>query len=119
MIRRPPRSTRPDTLFPYTTLFRSSRVYTRRTGRAAVRAARFHQDLRDGVGGDPIGDLGADPDGSADPREDPARAIQPGQPLAHQHLPARNRLDDAARSEERRVGKELVSTCSTRWSPYH
>src|SRR3546814_1425038 len=25
MIRRPPRSTRPDTLFPYTTLFRSDR----------------------------------------------------------------------------------------------
>src|SRR3546814_14951102 len=25
MIRRPPRSTRPDTLFPYTTLFRSRR----------------------------------------------------------------------------------------------
>src|SRR3546814_11852164 len=25
MIRRPPRSTRPDTLFPYTTLFRSQR----------------------------------------------------------------------------------------------
>src|SRR3546814_6372110 len=24
-----------------------------------------------------------------------------------------------ARSEERRVGKECVSTCSTRWSPYH
>src|SRR3546814_659876 len=27
MIRRPPRSTRTDTLFPYTTLFRSGRVY--------------------------------------------------------------------------------------------
>src|SRR3546814_19750166 len=27
MIRRPPRSTRTDTLFPYTTLFRSSRHY--------------------------------------------------------------------------------------------
>src|SRR3546814_4747122 len=26
MIRRPPRSTRPDTLFPYTTLFRSARI---------------------------------------------------------------------------------------------
>src|SRR3546814_20279841 len=26
MIRRPPRSTRPDTLFPYTTLFRSDRI---------------------------------------------------------------------------------------------
>src|SRR3546814_15093267 len=25
----------------------------------------------------------------------------------------------AFRSEERRVGKECVSTCSTRWSPYH
>src|SRR3546814_12070355 len=25
----------------------------------------------------------------------------------------------AGRSEERRVGKECVSTCSSRWSPYH
>src|SRR3546814_16344249 len=24
-----------------------------------------------------------------------------------------------ARSEERRVGKECVSTCSSRWAPYH
>src|SRR3546814_1050788 len=27
--------------------------------------------------------------------------------------------DRAARSEERRVGKECVSTCRSRWSPYH
>src|SRR3546814_6858788 len=26
---------------------------------------------------------------------------------------------DSWRSEERRVGKECVSTCSSRWSPYH
>src|SRR3546814_11281232 len=26
---------------------------------------------------------------------------------------------DESRSEERRVGKECVSTCSSRWSPYH
>src|SRR3546814_13006432 len=26
---------------------------------------------------------------------------------------------DALRSEERRVGKECVSTCRSRWSPYH
>src|SRR3546814_15837713 len=26
---------------------------------------------------------------------------------------------DDARSEERRVGKECVSTCRSRWSPYH
>src|SRR3546814_2721420 len=25
----------------------------------------------------------------------------------------------SARSEERRVGKECVSTCRSRWSPYH
>src|SRR3546814_5464007 len=36
MIRRPPRSTRTDTLFPYTTLFRSARVErTRRSGNAS------------------------------------------------------------------------------------
>src|SRR3546814_7345800 len=27
--------------------------------------------------------------------------------------------DDVIRSEERRVGKECVSTCRSRWSPYH
>src|SRR3546814_3896886 len=26
---------------------------------------------------------------------------------------------DTSRSEERRVGKECVSTCRSRWSPYH
>src|SRR3546814_15122060 len=32
-----------------------------------------------------------------------------------------NRMFDAGgqRSEERRVGKECVSTCRSRWSPYH
>src|SRR3546814_2975261 len=27
--------------------------------------------------------------------------------------------NSTARSEERRVGKECVSTCRSRWSPYH
>src|SRR3546814_1272552 len=31
----------------------------------------------------------------------------------------RNDLQDQLRSEERRVGKECVSTCRSRWSPYH
>src|SRR3546814_14505012 len=31
----------------------------------------------------------------------------------------RLRLLLAVRSEERRVGKECVSTCRSRWSPYH
>src|SRR3546814_4139955 len=30
-----------------------------------------------------------------------------------------NRCRAAQRSEERRVGKECVSTCRYRWSPYH
>src|SRR3546814_9663423 len=29
------------------------------------------------------------------------------------------RWRELARSEERRVGKECVSTCRSRWSPYH
>src|SRR3546814_18377094 len=28
-------------------------------------------------------------------------------------------LDSLSRSEERRVGNECVSTCRSRWSPYH
>src|SRR3546814_11090418 len=35
--------------------------------------------------------------------------------------PGRDRMieEDAVRSEERRVGKECVSTCRSRWTPYH
>src|SRR3546814_10522386 len=32
---------------------------------------------------------------------------------------AASRRAAAGRSEERRVGKECVSTCRSRWSPYH
>src|SRR3546814_7811917 len=42
MIRRPPRSTRTDTLFPYTTLFRSVQLVRRADGDDAVAVA---QDL--------------------------------------------------------------------------
>src|SRR3546814_1779679 len=42
----------------------------------------------------------------------------------HHHRRPEQPLDDAEakvgpRSEERRVGKECVSTCRSRWSPYH
>src|SRR3546814_3545925 len=37
MVRRPPRSTRTDTLFPYTTLFRSVRARARELARAGFR----------------------------------------------------------------------------------
>src|SRR3546814_14812751 len=35
-------------------------------------------------------------------------------------LPVERKVQKSAvRSEERRVGKECVSTCRSRWSPYH
>src|SRR3546814_15482976 len=47
----------------------------------------------------------------------PQPMIAPGsiEPLPALPAPA----NSAARSEERRVGKECVSTCSSRGSPYH
>src|SRR3546814_7147058 len=35
------------------------------------------------------------------------------------HTMHTNSNSDSVRSEERRVGKECVSTCRSRWSPYH
>src|SRR3546814_1781884 len=48
MIRRPPRSTRTDTLFPYTTLFRS----VRRNAATASPAPEPRRRLRPGTAGD-------------------------------------------------------------------
>src|SRR3546814_19311312 len=107
MIRRPPISTRTDTLFPYTTLFRSVAVQVDRmvpggvvgelehAGPAVLeREHRIHDVAR---GGDTV-------DGP-----DPAvlHALHHAAHASHH------------RSEERRVGKECVSTCRSRWSPSH
>src|SRR3546814_16311039 len=50
-------------------------------------------------------------------------ATSPTGPIGH---PIHDQSEDRTmtgfafdRSEERRVGKECVSTCSSRWSPYH
>src|SRR3546814_13092631 len=109
MIRRPPRSTRTATLFPYTTLFRSG-------GSAALVPHALHLGDRPADGGGlrlPLlqpaggGDAGAADLG----RDRPVRLFR----LWLSQEPARPRH----RSEERRVGKECVSTCRSRWSPYH
>src|SRR3546814_4502787 len=44
MIRRPPRSTRTDTLFPYTTLFRSP-PWNHRSARLAAAKRSRHQEI--------------------------------------------------------------------------
>src|SRR3546814_13128420 len=43
--------------------------------------------------------------------------VPAGERLEARYL-ARSEIDQR-RSEERRVGKECVSTCNSRWSPYH
>src|SRR3546814_17261022 len=133
MIRRPPRSTRTDTLFPYTTLFRSLQTFAfhvavRRLGehfldvlltplanlgrlRGADRPslAVFRRDSLDRfvrfveAVDDDRTVLGSCRRGSRDARRHGSQQPDGGDP----------------RSEERRGGKGCVSTCSSRWSPYH
>src|SRR3546814_12897969 len=43
----------------------------------------------------------------------------PNRPAALVNTEIFSRSGSASRSEERRVGKECVSTCRSRWSPYH
>src|SRR3546814_17539035 len=115
MIRRPPRSTRTDTLFPYTT-----RVRSVQNGGAAL---PFQAEVagRDRQGG-PQACL-----------QEPSKAGRPARQRTSSDLERstgaeRDRevswsepphLRSELRSEERRVGKECVSTCRSRWSPYH
>src|SRR3546814_14797473 len=102
MIRRPPRSTRTDTLFPYTTLFRSG------GGDGGERVQRIMA----------AGHL--QPGGEGFPRPAAGYLEADGKRFLGDVAAAQARaLGKAIRSEERRVGKECVSTCRSRWSPYH
>src|SRR3546814_11541135 len=125
MIRRPPRSTRTDTLFPYTTLVRSE--FTQRVFRSRVadrhrdplqqqseRRALPHQQLAP----QKVERLNAI--GSFMDRVQTVVAIQTLDRIVARVAVATEHLDrELVRSEERRVGKECVSTCRSRWSPYH
>src|SRR3546814_19032464 len=112
MIRRPPISTRTDTLLPYTALFRS--VSAGAAPRAATRCATARQRQAVALPGR-RNTRGAE-------RADPCPAV-------HAWLVVRGAWPWAGgarrvagglwRSEERRVGKECVSTCRSRWSPDH
>src|SRR3546814_939959 len=42
-----------------------------------------------------------------------------GSQIVCSHVDSVGRVFNGHRSEERRVGKECVSTCRSRWSPYH
>src|SRR3546814_18823439 len=124
MIRRPPRSTRTYTLFPYTTLFRSvagvvGRIFVVGVDDVADLGGQF-QGAR--VAHRLLGELG-----EAGIAVDEARchAIGRGELRrvgGRRPLLVGQRLPQAvhralARPEERRVGKECVITCSTGWWP--
>src|SRR3546814_12756786 len=107
MIRRPPRSTRTDTLFPYTTLFRSPNLRRSRLDRKVLKAVVY----------DHCGAAIANPpDEQRSTIQPSGEAVQRLQPILHR---AETDAHLSARSEERRVGKECVSTGRSRWSPYH
>src|SRR3546814_12538895 len=110
MIRRPPRSTRTDTLFPYTTLFRSNSQRSRSADHGGDIRVDFGVD-RNSVQNnldfvvEAFGKQGAQ--GAVD------------QARSQDFFFGRTAFTLEERSEERRVGKECVSTCRSRWSPYH
>src|SRR3546814_15136295 len=98
MIRRPPRSTRTDTLFPYTTLFRSVE-YAKVPPDSGVRSNIWVREGDDLIH---------------------ARTVETGGPaIVLRGVTIYERSGGVLRSEERRVGKACVSTCRSRWSPYH
>src|SRR3546814_4272450 len=63
MLRRPPKSTRTDTLFPYTTLFRSERAVRRCAGAGKRALWRGGGLYRAGLGREGSGRAGAGGDG--------------------------------------------------------
>src|SRR3546814_11642838 len=132
MRRRPPRSTLTDTLFPYTTLFRSCTPDAETPeliGAFSLLGFEAH----------PIGDGPTEVDGGASDSRALLRAVAvSGFAMMNIMLLSVSVWSGASgatrdlfhwlsaaialptvRSEERRVGKECVSTCRSRWSPYH
>src|SRR3546814_18993221 len=127
MIRRPPRSTRTDTLFPYTTLFRSREDRFQGVGKvdALLRGLPAHR----GDGRARAGDAALRPDEAGRPaRTAPRRAAlrrgatPPGKCARHALQPRRLPDTAAARgasthgSEARRAGQKGASKCRTWWA---
>src|SRR3546814_20188110 len=120
MVRQPPRSTRTDTLLPYTTLFRSPE---RRRDARAVRRHRVPRAGRPGVAGVPRQAGGRRARQAAQPRlqvEPHARRLGPAVVGGRALLRPADRPQGAVmsrppRSEARRVGKVVGSTWRTRW----
>src|SRR3546814_15788197 len=100
MFRRPPAATRTDSLFPYTTLFRSFLAYLDLDGaRLARRVGLLYFGRLLARDRDLLAIFGG--------------AVRAAQRFEQLCLVAFG--DGIVRSEERRVGKECVRTCRSRW----
>src|SRR3546814_14629596 len=120
MIRRQPRSTRSDTLFPYTTLFRSN----------AAPPAQWEEQadvvvLGSGAGGLTAATVAAI-GGARVILLEKCSVFGGGAAISGGVVWVPNNsamkalgIEDSRRSEERRVGKECVSKCRSRGSPYN
>src|SRR3546814_7575233 len=64
-------------------------------------------------------DVGRQQAAVADHPEPDAVVVQVGDLAAQVEPQELHQVADLLRSEERRVGKECVSTCRSRWSPYN
>src|SRR3546814_19040978 len=114
MIRRPPRSTRTDTLFPYTTLFRS-------TWKGIGTLTYARDGFQIGARARYIGKMGNSQNVNSPLSLEGVKAI------TYVDLFARITVNEefslragvTNRSEERSVGKECVRTGRSRWSRYH
>src|SRR3546814_10950519 len=132
MIRRPPRSTLTDTLFPYPTLFRSEMGDLAEgvdAGIGASGALHQHRLAAEAVNGLLEGGLYRRAVGLALPADEARPVVLHDDPIAgHGRIvptgsatPRRKAavaIGSLPRSEERRVGEECVSTCRSRGSTY-
>src|SRR3546814_13766765 len=114
MRRRPPRSTRTHTLFPDTTLFRAGSRHATGLRKTYGKRTVVHDGSLSVDSGEVVGLLG--PNGAG--KTTSFYMIVGIVPTDA----GRIEIDDTPitsmpRSEERRVGKECGSTCSSRWSP--
>src|SRR3546814_18362980 len=110
-MRRPPGSTRTDTRFPYTTLCRTNSAHEAGT----VKIATTRKSAVENMVGLANGNVEVSVAGSV------ANNVQ-AVPLGAGNTSNKTTVtldSKGGRSEERRVGKECVSTCRSRWSPYH
>src|SRR3546814_14167966 len=109
MIRRPPRSTRTDTLFPYTTLFRSPG-----NDRFLVPGNAYSINEK-AWGGYGLAKFGGDGwRGNVGVRVIETKQTSDGFIIGGTD-PEFTKPFGGFRSEERRVGNECVSTCRSRW----